>query len=132
MLSHIFFLTGRPDENPVLDLNGTIYGDRNVKFSCKGYPGYPVGNLEWKVKLENESSFRSYEFPVTKRTVNTTADCIRHETVTVEHNFGIEWNGAKIVCVPPGTSNNDSVLIASNDSSNAVEVLLMPKGKLIK
>ncbi|KAJ8309660.1 hypothetical protein KUTeg_011525 [Tegillarca granosa] len=99
-----------PVGKPEIDLNGTIYGNRNVDFSCTGYTGYPVGKLKWMVQFETDADFRKYDFFNTIREQHET-NCYQKEKKTVNHEFGIKWNGARLRCQAENSTDYDEVQI---------------------
>jgi hypothetical protein len=74
-----------------------LFGENNVDFNCTGKPGYPDGNLEFEVKLSNETEFRPYQF-YSAKVENEDRDCFRTQTIAATFLFTMEWNRAKIRC----------------------------------
>ncbi|XP_022339861.2 uncharacterized protein LOC111134788 [Crassostrea virginica] len=91
---------------PVISKIEELYGEANIPFNCTGYPGYPDGDLEFQVKLQNETDFHDFTFYSATRQ-NSDLGCIRKQTVNATYFMNMEWNQAKIRCKAKGSNKFD-------------------------
>lgn len=91
---------------PVISKIEELYGEANIPFNCTGYPGYPDGDLEFQVKLQNETDFHDFTFYSATRQ-NSDLGCIRKQTVNATYFMNMEWNQAKIRCKAKGSDKFD-------------------------
>lgn len=77
-----------------------------VDFTCKGKPGYPGGQLEFKVKFKGDNVFSDHVFHSAVRQ-SSDQNCERNEVVSAEYLFTMDWSGAKVRCQAPGSLEYD-------------------------
>ncbi|XP_048766843.1 uncharacterized protein LOC125673924 [Ostrea edulis] len=85
--------TGKPDLSKI----GDVIGYKTTEFNCEGSPKYPHGNMEFQIKLQNETLFRVFKFPDTK-VFDRDRNCVRKQSISVTHVFTDAWNQARIRC----------------------------------
>lgn len=83
-----------------------LYGEGNIAFNCTGFPGYPDGDLEFQIKLQNETSFHDFTFYSANRK-NIDLGCVRKQFVNATYFMNMEWNQAKIRCKAKGSDIYD-------------------------
>ncbi|XP_062602703.1 neurogenic locus notch homolog protein 1-like [Saccostrea cucullata] len=89
---------------------GVVDNRRTINIQCQGHPSYPYGNLKFQVKQQNEAVYRDFQFPVQVQD-DLTADCSRTQTMSVDYNFGQEWDQATIRCIEEESGNFDETVI---------------------
>ena len=99
-----------PKGTPVISKIEELFGENNKLFNCTGNPGYPTGNLQFKVKFKDDKDFQDYDFHNINRT-NTDRKCIRKQVVKVKYLFSMKWNLAVIRCQAPGSDKYDETNI---------------------
>lgn len=91
---------------PLISKIEELYGEANIAFNCSGFPGYPDGDLEFQIKLQNETSFRDFTFYSATRK-NVDLGCVRKQFVNATYFMNMEWNQAKIRCKAKGSNIYD-------------------------
>ena len=66
-------------------------------FSCTGYPGYPDGQIMWRIKHENETAFRNFDFYSQYSNISDD-NCRRKEINNVPFQFDMSWNNTLVRC----------------------------------
>lgn len=99
-----------PPSRPTVHFPEDVFESSLVTFTCSGFPGYPDGALEWKVKSPQESSFRDFVFFSEKKNI-TDRNCVRHEEKNVTFSFSKIWNGTVLRCQAENTDLYDEVEI---------------------
>ena len=85
--------TGQPSLSEISD----FIGYKPTDFKCEGSPGYPDGKMEFQIQLQNETDFRSFEFP-NASVIDKDRNCVRKQIISVTYALTEEWNEAKIRC----------------------------------
>ncbi|XP_062607651.1 uncharacterized protein LOC134269467 [Saccostrea cucullata] len=90
-------VTSPSSGKPTLSKIGDVIGYKETEFRCEGNPMYPRGKMEFQVKLQNDTSFREFEFPAAK-VMNMDRNCVRKQSIGVTHVFTDIWDQARIRC----------------------------------
>ena len=91
------YFTGLPEDSLVSNFPTEVFEDKTATFSCTGYPGYPDGMIEWRVRHENESNFQNFDFYSQISNISD-ENCRLQEINSVPFQFDMSWNNTYIRC----------------------------------
>ena len=94
---YLFIYSGQPEDSLSPNFPTEVFEDKTAMFSCTGYPGYPDGQIMWRIKHENETAFRNFDFYSQYSNISDD-NCRRKEINNVPFQFDMSWNNTMVKC----------------------------------
>ena len=80
--------TGKPSLSKIND----VIEYKPTDFKCEGSPGYPDGKMEFQIQPQNDTDFRSFEFPKAS-VIDKDRNCARKQII--KSHMRLQRNGMK-------------------------------------